>query len=261
MTAPYPPAEQRDAKGLMPPALVAQLGRQYQIGPWTGFATLYGRKRVVEAAQKEIRQALKGVAVRLLFLSPTQAKWLSTIATWLPGRMSERLGKTAGTLNSALQLIQGRPNETALPLVYWRAGTPQPSQGRDPARDHCGLLWYAPLVPMRSGDVRRFIEFSKSELISHGLEPLITLTSQGDRLFDSTIPLLFDLKDDNARRAAHECLARLTEGGRPLGCYPYRLHLGGMKAHAERRRLSKDFVQRLRGALDPDNLLSPGRYV
>ncbi|PZP29709.1 MAG: FAD-linked oxidase [Roseateles depolymerans] len=261
MSAPYPPAEQRDARGLMPPALVAELGRQYQIGPWTGFATLYGRKRVVAAAQKEIRKALKGVAERLLFLSSTQARWLSTTATRLPGRLGERLGKTAGTLNSALELVQGRPNETALPLAYWRSGNSQPSHERDPARDRCGLLWYAPLVPMRSGDVRRFIEFATFELAKHGLEPLITLTSQGDRLFDSTIPLLFDLKDGDARLAAHECLARLTESGRSLGFYPYRLHLDGMRAHAERHPLSAHFVQRLRSALDPDDLLSPGRYV
>jgi len=261
MSAPYPPAEQRDAQGLMPPELVATLGKQYQIGPWTGYATLYGRKRVVAAAQKEIRRVLKGVASRLVFLSSTQARWLSRIAAHLPGQLGERLGKTARTLSSSLQLVEGRPNETALPLAYWRANTPQPSDGRNPARDGCGLLWYAPLVPMRAQDVRRFIEFATAELVRHRLEPLITLTSQGDRLFDSTVPLLFDLKDEEASKAAHECLARLTEGGRALGFYPYRLHVEGMEAHAKRHPHSTRLVQRLRHALDPQNLLSPDRYV
>jgi FAD/FMN-containing dehydrogenase len=260
MSAPYPPASQRDEHGLMPPELVESLGRQYQIAPWTGFATLYGRKRVVAAAQKEIRQALKGVATRLLFLSPKQAQWLSAITARLPGRFGERLSKTAATLSSSLQLVQGRPNETALPLAYWRSGVTQPTHDRNPARDGCGLLWYAPLVPMRAQDVRRFVGFAKAELTRHGLEPLITLTSQGDRLFDSTIPLLFDLKDAKATQQAHDCLTHLTNFGRPLGFYPYRLHIDAMQAHADRHPLSGSMVKRLRDALDPACLLSPKRY-
>lgn len=260
MSAPYPAAAERDSQGLMPPALVEALGKQYQIAPWTGFATLYGRQRVVAAAQKEIKQALRGVATRLLFLSPKQARWLSAFTARLPGRFGERLGKTAATLNSSLQLVQGRPNETALPLAYWRSGVAQPTQGRNPARDGCGLLWYAPLVPMRAQDVRRFVGFAKAELTRHGLEPLITLTSQGDRLFDSTIPLLFDLKDPAARRAAHDCLASLTREGRGRGFYPYRLHIDAMKDHAALHPLSGDMVRRLRQALDPSGLLSPKRY-
>lgn len=260
MSAPYPPASQRDENGLMPPALVEALGRQYQIAPWTGFATLYGRDRVVAAAQKEMRRALKGIATRMIFLSPKQARWLSALANRLPGQFGQRLGKTAATLNSSLQLVQGRPNETALPLAYWRSGVTQPNQGRDPGRDGCGLIWYAPLVPMRAEAVRSFVGFAMNELAMHGLEPLITLTSQGDRLFDSTIPLLFDLKDAAAEKAARDCLTHLTQAGRQLGFYPYRLHIDAMQDHAARHPLSGTMVKRLRGALDPAGLLSPKRY-
>lgn len=262
MSAPYPPAAERDAKGLMPPALVEALGRQYQIAPWTGFATLYGRRRVVAAAQKEIQQALKGVATRVLFPSLQMARWrwFFALSTHLPGRFGERLNKTATTLKSSLELVQGRPNETALPLAYWRSGVPQPTKLRDPARDGCGLLWYAPLVPMRAEDVRRFVRFATAELTQHGLEPLITFTSQGDRLFDSTIPLLFDLKNPAAETAAKKCLAHLTHHGRELGFYPYRLHVDAMKDHALRHPLSGDMVRRLRHALDPSGLMSPNRY-
>ncbi len=261
MTAPYPPADQLDAQGLIPPELVAQLGAQYQIAPWTGFATLYGPRRVVAAAQKEIRQALKGVASRLVFLSPQNVRLIAALAARLPGPIGQRLGKTAGTLRQSLELVQGRPNETALPLAYWRAGVAQPPHGRHPARDACGLLWYAPLVPMRGPDIRRFIDFATNELRRHGLEPLVTLTSQGDRLFDSTIPLLFNLKDAAAQDAASRCLAQLIEKGQQLGFYPYRLHVDAMKSHSERHPLSARFIGQLRGALDPDDLLAPGRYT
>lgn len=261
MTAPYPAAEDLDANGLMHADRVEALGRQYQIAPWTGFATLYGRDRIVRAAQKEIRKLLRGIASRLVFLSPRQAAWIAGLAQRLPGAAGARLRRTAGTLNASMQIVQGRPNETALPLAYWRSRTEQPAAGRDPSRDGCGLLWYAPLVPMRPADVRRFIDFTQGTLRRHGLEPLITLTSQGERLFDCTVPLLFNLQDANASQAAHECLARLTEQGQPLGFYPYRLHVDAMKAHGARHPLSAHFTARLRGALDPHDLLAPDRYA
>lgn len=261
MTAPYPQAEELDRAGLMSQETVARLGRQYQIAPWTGFATLYGSARVVRAAQREIRRILAGIASRLLFISPGQASFLQRVAGLLPGAPARKLASTLAKLNASMALIQGEPNEaTALPLTYWRSRTARPSIGMDPARDRCGLLWYAPLVPMRAPDVRRFIDFAQAELVAHGLEPTITLTSQGDRLFDCTIPLLFDLQDADAARRAHECLGHLTQAGRELGFYPYRLHVDAMQAHAQRHPTSGALIDRLRKAWDPDDLIAPGRY-
>lgn len=260
MTAPYPAQQDLDDRGLIPAQMIEQLGRAYQVAPWTGFATLYGRKRIVNAAQKEIRQALNGIASRLLFLSPTQASWLSKLANHIPGPMGEKLSRTTATLNASLDLVQGRPNETAMPLAYWRSRLPQPTQGRDPARDGCGLLWYAPLVPMRPKDVRRFVNFALTELPALGLEPLITLTSQGDRLFDSTVPLLFDRQDPLASERAAAGLEHLIEAGRPIGFYPYRLHNRSQAAHLARQSSSAVFASKLRQAIDPNDLLAPGRY-
>jgi FAD/FMN-containing dehydrogenase len=260
MTAPYPRG-QLGPDGLMPQALVEQMGRAYQIAPWTGFATLYGTRRMVKAAQAQMRQTLRGVATRLVFLSPTQADWLARLARMLPGALGERLGRTASTLNASLELVQGRPNETALPITYWRSNVPQPTGDRNPARDGCGLLWYAPLIPMRPKTVRKFVNFAHRELRARGMEPLITLTSQGDRLFDSTVPLLFDRQDAQAAQQASETLEDLIRIGQDEGFYPYRLHVQSQPAHQARLHRSSQLVQRLRQALDPHDLLAPGRYA
>lgn len=258
MTCPYP--SNLDERGLMSTETIAELGRQYQIAPWTGFATLYGSKRMVSAAQKEIRQILKGVASRLIFLSPTHGRILAAAAGRLPGKIGARLAKTSSTLNAAIQLVQGRPNETALPLAYWRSQTPQPASGRNPTNDGCGLLWYAPLMPMRGTDVRRFVQFVSQELPKRKLEPLITLTSQGNRLFDSTIPLLFNRQDQNAATAARANLEDLIQIGQGLGFYPYRLHVQSMPSHIARQPLSASVTTRLKQSLDPNDILAPGRY-
>lgn len=259
MNAPYPDGP-KDANGQIPADVIETMGRQYQIAPWTGFCTLYGSKRMVAAAQKEIRQALAGVGTRMLFLSPGNARTLARLAKVLPGGMGQRLGSTAATLAKSLDLVAGRPNETALPLAYWRNPGPQPQDGRDPGRDGCGLLWYAPLVPMRPSYARAYVNLVTRIAKKWEMEPLLTFTSVNERLFDSTVPLLFDRNDPKAVERARACYKELLEEGRKIGVFPYRVGVDTMPTIAAAQKHSGVFHARLKQALDPGNLVAPGRY-
>jgi FAD/FMN-containing dehydrogenase len=260
MTAPFP-ADQLDEDGLIPQSVLYQMGRDYQVFPWTGFGTLYGSKRLIAAARREMRHALKGVASRVLFITPQQAKSLAGIAGLLPGSFGQRLGKTVATLGRSLELVAGRPNETALPLCYWRNPRGLGEGSLDPARDGCGLRWYAPLVPMRPGNVRAFVEMVRTVAPKHGMEPLITLTSLGPRVFDSTVPLIFNHDRADARAAAEACYWDLLETGREVGCFPYRVGIDSMDPLGAAFGEAGAFHARLHGALDPDGRLAPGRYA
>lgn len=261
MTAPYPEASQLDADGLIPGELLNAMGRAYQIAPWTGFASLYGPRSVVKAAQREIRRRLSGIASRVLFLSQGQAKTLARMASWAPGKLGHKLTQTATTLASALELVSGRPNETALPLAYWRGGHPSGAQARNPATEGGGVSWYAPLVPMRPSMLREYVNFIHGTTRRFGIEPLITFTSIGERLFDSTVPLLFDRTDTAAVAQAQSCLENLIEEGRHKGFHPYRLNVDSMPSFASRHPCSSALASKLRKALDPADLIAPGRYA
>ncbi|MFT3717887.1 FAD-binding oxidoreductase [Pseudorhodoferax sp.] len=259
MSAPYP-ADQLGPDGLIPPNVVQELGRQYQILPWTGFGTLYGTRRVVAAAQREIRSALSGIASRLIFVTPSGAKSLARLAKRLPGAMVKRLGSTAETLALSLELVAGRPNETALPLAYWRnANAPRGSQ-RDPARDGCGLIWYAPLVPMRPSAMRGYVDMVKQVTRRHGIEPLITFTTLSDKLVDSTVPIVFERDQPDKVAAAQACYEELVDAGRALGYFPYRVGVAGMSKLVGLQDTATRFHARLRESLDPHDILAPGRY-
>lgn len=259
MSAPFP-VEQIGPDGLIPAAVIQQLARQYQIMPWTGFATLYGTKRIVAAAQREMKIALSRICSRMLFLTSERATTLTRVASWIPGASGKRLVKVAETLGRSLELVQGRPNETALPLAYWRNPKTPTEPVKNPSRDGCGLIWYAPLVPMRPADVRAYWEMVVRVTRKHGMEPLITLTSISDRLFDSTIPLLFDRNSPNSVAAAEACYQDLLLTGRSNGWFPYRVGVDTMPTLAALQADSKVFHHRLRKDLDPYDLLAPGRY-
>lgn len=259
MSAPYP-KDRLGEDGLIQPSAIKELGRQYQIFPWTGFGTLYGTKRMVAAAEKEIRAALSGVASRLMFFSPGSALTLSKIASVLPGSAGKRLGSTAETLAKGLELVNGRPNQTALPLAYWRNPAAPKGTWLDPSRDGCGLIWYAPLVPMRPKAVRAYVDMVTRTATKHGIEPLITFTSVSDKLFDSTVPLIFERSDSRALAAATACYDELLVQGRELGFFPYRVGVSTMSKLSTYQSVSATFHARLRRSLDPDELIAPGRY-
>lgn len=259
MSAPFP-KDRLGPDGLIPQSVIEEMGRQYQIFPWTGFGTLYGASGVVAAAQRVIRRELSGIASRLLFLSPSQAKLLANITAVLPGQAGRRLASTVATLAKSLELVNGRPNETALPLCYWRNPNPPTGAWLDPSRDGCGLIWYAPLVPMRPAGVRAYVDMVKKIAIKHGVEPLITFTSISDKLFDSTVPLIFERDKPDAVTAATRCYEDLLHTGRASGWFPYRVGVNTMQTLAGLQSESKQFHQRLRAAFDPSDLMAPGRY-
>jgi len=126
--------------------------------------------------------------------------------------------------------------------------------------DGLGLILDVPLVPMRPGGVRKYVEMVQAVARKHRMEPLITLTSISDKVFDSTVPLIFTRSDPAAASAAKACYQELLELGREMGCFPYRVGVDSMKTLAGYMSDSASFHGRLRSSIDPEGLLSPGRY-
>jgi len=248
---------------VLTPAQLHELERQHMIAPWTGFASLYGSRRVVSAAQRELRSILGGRVSRLVFVDETRARQIALIARILPGRLGLNAARSAKTLRSALGLLRGRPNETTLPLAYWldHRKIPPAGQALDPARDACGLIWYSPLVPMSAGCVESTIDMVYEVTKRHQIEPLITLTSLNDRLFDCTVPLLFRSDEPGRLEAARRCYFELVQSGKKIGVYPYRLAAFSMGLVRPSDRQGANLHERLRAHLDPQDILAPGRYV
>ncbi|MCM2338609.1 MAG: FAD-binding oxidoreductase, partial [Lysobacter sp.] len=222
MSAPYP-RDQLGPDGLIPEAVVESIGRTLQIFPWTGYGTLYGTRATAGAARSEIRKRLRGIASRLMFFSPAHTALLSRVVRHAPAPLRRRLGPLLTTLTKSLELLTGRPNETALPLAYWRSGTMPTGVPLNPARDGCGLAWFAPLVPMDPQSVREFVRFTTTALGAHRLEPLITLTSVNNRCFDSTVPLLFDPQVPSEVERVRQAHEQLLASALAHGFAPYRV--------------------------------------
>jgi len=262
MTAPYPRARV-GSDGVLPVAVVGQMARTYRVAPWTGFGTLYGTRRTVAAARAEIRVRLRRVARFPLFLSPQRVRLLHGASRMVPP-LTGRLTPMLQALTKSLDLVRGVPNETALPLAYWRHRDGQPRDaGRalDPARDGCGLYWYAPLVEMKPHRVREFLGLITRAMPGYGMEPLVTLTSLSDRCFGATVPILFDRSSEEESRGALACYEHLMQSGLSQGFFPYRVGVSSMQWLMQRIPDHWRLVGNLKTGVDAQNILSPGRYA
>jgi len=260
MMAPFP--DDKAVDGVLPAQEVARMASSHGVPAWSGVGAIYASKEVARAARRTLRRLLGPVTDRLIFINQRKVDVAKNISRLLPGKLATRVKGMADTLSGALQIMHGAPNDVALALAYWRSGTlPQAGQAKNPARDGCGLIWFAPLVPIRGKDVRRYINMVETVCPQYGINPLITLTTVNDRCFDSTVPLLFDRNDADATARANDCYRALFEAGQKEGFLPYRLNIDAMDIMNSGSSGFAGLASQLKAAVDPNSILAPGRYV
>ena len=260
MTVPYP-TELVGGDGVLPREVVRRLARRNQVRPWMGVGALYGNAALVKAARRVVRQHLRPMADRLVFMTHERSAFLARLVGSVPGLKGSRPAKLLGAVNQALEVMVGRPSEVALSLAYWRTRKLPPAGALNPALDGSGLTWYSPLVPMKASAVNTHVAMVHEICLAHGIEPLITLTSLTDRCFDSTVPLLFDRGDVGQAARAAACFDALFEAGRNQGLVPYRLGIQAMSCVTGMPSPFWDLVGMIKSAIDPDGVIAPGRYA
>lgn len=239
---------------------VRQLAKQYDTPGWMLVGTLYGQKSVVKAARKEVKAFVAGKAKRIIFSEGALLTVARRLLACLPTAWLTEIRGMLNTLDKGIEVMLGKPNQVALPLAYWRNPAYQAGTELNPAADGCGLLWYAPLIPMDKVAMRRFINMVREICLKYGIEPLITFTSLKYDTVDSTVPIVFNRQDPAAVAQAQECLQQLVNTGLKHGWVPYRLNLQQQQQLLDQNSVFWQFAGQLKQAVDPHDIVSPGRY-
>ena len=121
-------------------------------------------------------------------------------------------------------------------------------------------MWFAPIIPVTRDDVFAFRGIIEPIFAKHGLEACITLTAVNERCFDCTLPILYDKDDPDEVANAQACLSGACRACREHGYIrvPAGPAVDGAGIGARRRLLG--CREALKGALDPERILAPGRY-
>jgi len=248
-----------EADFLLSPEAVAEAKQKWGIDDWNGFGALYCWSDAQYAAEREIvEQVLRPHVDALVFLDADVMARKDAIKDEVLEETGFHLEQILDRFWVNTRLI-GVARGKGVSGAYFRKSTPVPDE-LDLDRDRVGFLWVDPILPLRGTDVRDAADLAGQIMKHHGFEPNLGFNCVTERAIFMTISLVFDREregdDARAMRCAKELAQRMTAEGFTLG----RVANGLMNVLDHAQPASLDLQHRIKEALDPAGILSPGRY-
>jgi 4-cresol dehydrogenase (hydroxylating) flavoprotein subunit len=235
------------ADGVLSRDKLATLSSAWGGATWFGLLALYAASPEQGAAQRLHVERVLGPAVDELSIEARSGE---------PKSGAELFHEQ----DPGFRFLQGIPHEASLKSVYWRKAGGAPERDLDPDRDRCGVVWSCPTLPLTGRAVERAVQIAERILLAHQIEPLLAMVVQSERTA-YLIPLIVYDRDqagaDARALSAHDAVLAALAGE---GFLPYRLGIQSMNALPTPRDDSAAVHRRIKRALDPADVLAPGRY-
>lgn len=245
-------------------AMRARLRDRHGIAGWAMTAGFYGGKDQVRAGVARLRAALRGLEARITVVDDRRLALGRRLAGFLPSAgAGGRLRRMIAEGEEAIGLLKGRPTRHFLAGAYWRnrRATDDPAFGQDPARDGCGLLWLAPVLPMTGEHADRLIALAEPILRDYGFDCPLTFSLVTARAMAGIMTIMFDKDNPAETAAAAACYDAANRAFIAAGYPPYRMASPFMATVTDPQDPYWRTVARLKDALDPAGILAPGRYA
>ena len=183
----------------------------------------------------------------------------------IAGRFAKPLGALTGwDLSGALELVRpvyglmkGIPTAHSLKSCYWRHRS-LPAELNLDAGD-CGLFWCAPVTPADGGHTEAVARIAYDVVLAGGFEPMLSITLLTERSASCVISLAYDRRIPGEDEKAQACYKQLLRTLAEHGYYSYRLGVQGMEQMNGAGGYNR-FLRELKATVDPNSILSPGRY-
>lgn len=226
---------------------------------WMGFGVVHCTRSMVRPIRAVIRRALGPQTARLVFLNNSRLRFLKGVSRILPSCINKMLAEPVERFQHLLEIVDGVPRGLELRLAY-RHVPFDPEKQLDPIREGVALLWYAPVIPLKGETVRRMIAMIGETLEKYSFPTAMSITTLSEKCGMGVIPVIYKPIEEKDR--AYECFRELWHRGVELGCHPYRINIAAMPEMTESRDSTYwNTVAQLKSAIDPNGILSPGRYT
>jgi 4-cresol dehydrogenase (hydroxylating) len=225
--APCTPVKRSDyytGPGAIPDAAVSKIQKDHNIGAWNVYAGLYGTKETNDANWKIIEAVAAGTGGKII--------------TAEQSRGSE-------ALQYRFDLMKGKPNLGEFGLYNWRGGG--------------GSIWFAPVSQAKGSETLKQMKMAKDILAKYGFD-YVGEFIVGWRDMHHVIDLLFDRSDEEQTKKAYACYDELLHTFAREGYGMYRANTAfAEKVAATYGPVKRSVEKKLKKALDPNNILAPGR--
>lgn len=271
----YPP-ELIASRENLSDAMRAEWRKKYGVSHWSAGGTTIGSAGQVRANRAIIKKRLArygrieflddrkvGLVKRALSVlreahkKPLLAKAVEAFVRLVTG------GKTMDALEVVPHLysvMQGNPSDYFVRHAYFRSPVPKPDTDSHPARDNCGLMWFAPIAPMAGKYVQEIIDLCEPLFREAGFDFYVASLVQNPRAVIVLMSIMY-LKDDPEQvakaKALYQDLSRITI---EAGYQQYRTSVAYMHKILDQAPEFKAFANLLKSAADPNGIIAPGKY-
>jgi 4-cresol dehydrogenase (hydroxylating) len=254
----------------------AKLRKKFNIAPWIFAAGLYGTAAQVRAARALVKKRLSPYG-SLWFMGERACRWVE----WVVGRLrrmrstptgriwSDRLSmwilrKPLPVLEAMPQMYaieKGNPSDYFVKHAYMKRRGPKPSDNDiDPARDQCGGIWAGIVVSMEGKEVQGVVAHCSALAATHQLDINFALMVATARSVIVLTSLFYDKTDPAEEARALALYNEIAETTQSMGYQQYRTSTIYMDRIFSNAPEFKDLACRIKGLLDPLNILAPGKY-
>lgn len=242
---------------------VAAWRQQHGVARWTFGCGLYGSSEEVRYQKRMIRKVLGRYGLVQFIGAAVRDDWYGRLIRTVAPVVNRWLGKSpefTDVMVPAIDLFRGIPTDEFVRQAYFKSHQKKPDHDVDPARDGCGLVWIGPVVPFTSGHVMNALSLTKQIFDKHEFDFFVEVIVESARSVILLVGVFYDKQDaadaDRALAWYHEACDAYVEQGYP----PYRATSMSMATVLDANPQAKAFVASLKQAVDPQNLIAPGRY-
>jgi 4-cresol dehydrogenase (hydroxylating) len=244
-------------------AAMAAWRKRHGVARWTFGVGLYGSVAEVRYQRRELRRVL-GRYGRVQFLGAAIEDGLvGRVVRWAAPIANRLMGKSDAFVEAmfpAINLYRGIPTDFFVRQVYFKSHQKKPADDIDPARDHCGFLWIGPVVPFTGEHVGRAMAMAREISRRHEFDFFVEVIVEGPRSVIMLLGVFYERDDEadatRARAWYEETRRTFMEQGYP----PYRTTTMSMPGSSASNPASQQFLAAIKHAVDPRNLIAPGRY-
>lgn len=255
-------------KGRLLPAELDTLRRKYRVAPWSCGGGLYGTREQVAVQRRLLRRKLSRYG-RLIFLTDTRVAMIESFIglarghRWLLPFIHVLFRTSLPVLElapHAHRVLKGIPTEYFVRHAYYRNAVARPDENVDPARDRCGLIWFAPILPLSGFEVMEYLATAKAAFERHEFDFYVALLMMNPRSVIALMAIIYKRDDPEEVARAERLYAQLLEDMRGARLQQYRAGVGAWGEIHSGSPALRNLNLRIKRALDPRNILAPGRY-
>lgn len=244
-------------------AAAAAWRQRHGVARWTFGCGVYGSRDEVRHQKRHIRRVLGRYGKVQFIGAAVSDSWYGKLVRTLAPAVNRWLGKSpefTDVMLPAINLFRGIPTDDFVRQAYFRSHDVKPLTDVDPARDGCGLVWIGPVVPFTGEQVLAALKLAGEIFERHEFDFFVEVIVESARTVIVLVGVFYDKTDpadaDRALRWYEDTRDAFVARGWP----PYRATSMSQTTALDANPAGKAVVAAIKRALDPANLIAPGRY-